>query len=178
MELFRYSTRGYEPGRCFFIRVVWGLVDGCFMSSWLPGSLIRRVVLRLFGARIGKGVVIKPRVKIKFPWRLSIGDHSWIGENVWIDNLGDVAIGSNSCVSQGAYLCTGNHRWDSDTFDLVIQGIQIGNSVWIGACSSVAPGTVIQEGVVLKIGSSCNGVLVSWSIYGGVPAQFLRKREG
>ena len=110
------------------------------IRSGLPGSRLRIVILRIFGACIGSGVVIKPHVKVKFPWRLSIGANSWIGEGVWIDNLAEVKIGSNACISQGAYLCTGSHNWAVPTFDLVVRPIEIGDEVWICANTSVGPG--------------------------------------
>lgn len=93
--------------------------------SWNPSSSLRIRLLRLFGARMGKGVVIKPSVNIKYPWNLSIGDYSWIGENVWIDNLTHVAIGSNVCISQGAMLLCGNHDYKRPTFDLMVKPIVI-----------------------------------------------------
>src|SRR5690242_9560833 len=94
-----------------------------FQNSLFPFSGWKVFLLRLFGASVGKGVVIKPRVTIKYPWFLTIGNHSWIGENVWIDNLGKVAIGSNVCLSQGSMLLTGNHDYTKSTFDLMVKEI-------------------------------------------------------
>ena len=88
-------TRGASP----LTEALWLFLQWLLVSSWVPGSAHRRAILRLFGARIGRRVVIKPGVRVKFPWRLAIGDHSWIGEDVWIDNLVQVAIGSNCCIS-------------------------------------------------------------------------------
>ena len=96
-----------------------------FVSSSIPGSAHRCFLLRAFGAKIGRGVNIKPRVKVKFPWRLIVGNHSWIGEAVWIDNLAEVEIGANCCVSQGAYLCTGSHDWNSRKFTLITKPIRV-----------------------------------------------------
>jgi len=86
----------------------------------LPFSSVRRFILRCFGAKVERGVVLKPGVRVKYPWRLSIGAHSWIGEDVWIDNLVEVRIGANACLSQGAYLCTGNHDWSDEFFGLQV----------------------------------------------------------
>lgn len=127
------------------------------------------MLLRCFGARVGSGVVIKPHVRVKFPWRLALYDSCWIGESVWIDNLADVIIGSNSCLSQGVYLCTGSHRWDISTFDLQTAPIVIHDGVWICAKAVIGPGVTIAEGAVVLLGSvvtqnvpadkilSCNG---------------------
>ena len=94
------------------------------LRSWLiPFSRVKVVVLRTFGASIGRGVRIKPGVKVKFPWRLTVGHHCWLGEDLWIDNLAEVRIGAHCCLSQGVYLCTGSHDWSRDTFDLIINTV-------------------------------------------------------
>lgn len=153
------------------------LFSALFIESLLPGSAHRRLILRLFGAKIGKQVIIKPRVRVKFPWKLSIGDDTWLGEAVWIDNLDAVKIGADCCISQGAYICTGSHDWSSSSFDLITKPISIGNCAWIGARASVAPGTVIAEGAMVTMGSVATGRLEAWSIYRGLPAQLTRKRK-
>ena len=84
--------------------------------SVLPSSSLRALLLRCFRASIGEGVVIKPGVRIKYPWRLRAGNNCWLGENCWIDNLATVTLGDDVCISQGAYLCTGNHDWSDSAF--------------------------------------------------------------
>lgn len=115
------------------------------------------MLLRIFGASVGKNIVIKPYVKVKFPWRLSVGDYSWLGESCWIDNLGFVSIGSNTCLSQGVYLCTGSHRWDRSSFDLVVADITIGEGCWICAFSKIAPGSIVSDGSVIGFGVTFKG---------------------
>lgn len=110
------------------------------------------MLLRIFGASVGKNVVIKPYVKVKFPWKLSIGEYSWLGESCWIDNLGFVSIGANTCLSQGVYLCTGSHRWDFPSFDLVVADISIGDGCWICAFAKIAPGAIVSDGSVIGFG--------------------------
>ena len=111
------------------------------------------MLLRLFGARIGPGAVIKPGVKVKLPWRLVVGAYAWIGEDVWIDNLAEVCIGANASVSQGAYLCTGNHDWSSPTFDLRIAPIAIGDGAWVAARGVVGPGVTLGRNAILALGT-------------------------
>lgn len=145
-------------------------------SSWLPGSGWRVWLLRLFGAVVGTGVIIKPHVRVKFPWKLRIGDHSWIGESVWIDNLAEVSIGSNCCISQGAYLCTGSHRWDKESFDLEAKPITIEDECWVGAMARVAPGVVMGQGAVLTMCSVVVSNLDEWQVFSGSPALASKKR--
>lgn len=127
-------------------------------------------LLHLFGAKIGKGVVIKSGVNIKYPWNLSIGDYSWIGENVWIDNLVQVTVGSNVCISQGAMLLCGNHNYKRQTFDLIVKPIVIEDGVWVGAQSTVCPGVTMHSHSVLSVGSIASKDLMPFSIYRGNPA--------
>jgi putative colanic acid biosynthesis acetyltransferase WcaF len=126
--------------------------------------------LRLFGARVGKGVLIKPRVTITFPWRLQLGDHVWIGEEVRLETLAEIRIGSHACVSQRAFLCTGNHDFRSRTFDLRTEPIEVGAGVWVAAGAIVAPGVKIGPGAVLGLGSVATSDLEADGIYGGNPA--------
>ena len=158
------------------MEALWRATEGLLFQSWIPGSAWRTWVLRWFGAEVGEGVVIKPHVKIKFPWKLSIGDNSWIGERVWLDNLDKVTIGNDCCLSQGAYLCTGNHRWDQGTFDLVTGPIVIRDHCWIGAMSKISPGVICGEGAVLAMGSLASSNLEQWHLHGGIPAKVMKVR--
>ena len=109
-DLSHYDNSWYNQGKGGFIRIVWYFINVLFFINPLnPFSCIKVRLLRLFGAKIGKGVVIKPKVNIKYPWRLEVGNYTWIGENAWIDNLANVKIGNNVCISQGAMLLCGNH---------------------------------------------------------------------
>lgn len=149
----------------------WIVVSGLLVGSWLPGSGWRRMMLRAFGARIGVGVVIKPRVRVKFPWRLKVGDHAWIGEGVWIDNLAPVVIGAQSCVSQGAYLCTGNHDWTDTRFGLTARPITLEEGCWVGARAQIAPGAHLEPGAVVTLGSTASGRLAGMTVHSGNPAR-------
>lgn len=181
VDLSAYSSSDFPRGRSRLIEVIWMMVQWLLVSSALPGSAHRRHVLRLFGAEIGDRVVIKPRVRIKFPWRLSVGKNSWIGEGVWIDNLAEVRIGDDCCVSQDAYLCTGNHDWGLYTFDLRAAPVTIGSYAWVGARTTIGPGVHIGEGAVLTLGSSAYNATAPWTINAGTPAQqigFRRLKKG
>ena len=177
VNLKEYSNHTFRRGRSRFVEALWMFVQWLFVSSWIPGAAHRRWLLRLFGARIGKAVDIKPGVRVKFPWRLKIGNHSWIGENVWIDNLADIDIAANCCISQGVYLCTGSQDWKCPTFDLIVKPIQLEQGAWVAAQASVAPGVRIGEGAVLTLGSCAVKNLDAWGIYQGNPARLLGQRE-
>ena len=177
LKLATYTTGGFRRGRPAIVELAWLAVQFLLVSCWLPGSWHRRLVLRLFGARLGKGVVIKPGVRIKFPWRLVVGDHSWLGEDVWLDSLAEIDIGSNCCISQGAYLCTGSHDWSSENFDLTVKSIKLSDHVWIAARAVVGPGVTVGEGAVLGLGSVATRDLAPWTIYNGIPAVAVRKRS-
>ncbi len=132
--------------------------------------------MRLFGAKIGHGVIIKPCVNIKYPWFLQIGNNVWIGENAWIDNLTNVQIGNNVCISQGAYIFTGNHNYKKQTFDLMIDPIIIEDSVWIGAKAIVCPGITLKSHSVITVGSVVTKDTEPYKIYRGNPAEAFRER--
>src|SRR5271166_6257470 len=171
-----FRSDQFERGRSRSVEAAWLIIQWLFISSWLPGTCHRKFLLRLFGARLGHNLVLKPGLKVKFPWRLIIGDNSWIGEDVWIDNLEFVTVGSNACISQGAYFCTGSHNWSKPTFDLVVRPIFVGNSAWIAARCVVGPGVEVGEGAVLALGSVANKDLGPWTINRGNPAVAIKDR--
>ena len=171
-----FDNSWFKPGNKFII-LVWYFVNIIFIKNqYNPSSKIKLIILKLFGAKIGKGVNIKPGVNIKYPWKLTIGDHSWIGEDVWIDNLAEVVIGKHVCVSQGAMLLTGNHNYKKSSFDLVIGKIHLKDGVWIGAKSIVTPGVTCHTHAVLAVQSVANKDLEPYTIYQGNPALPQKKR--
>jgi putative colanic acid biosynthesis acetyltransferase WcaF len=164
-------------GRNRLIEALWIFCGAPVLASRVMiWSGVRVFLLRLFGARIGVDVYIKPGVRVKFPWYLSIGDHCWIGEDVWVDNLAPVSIASHVCVSQGAYLCTGNHDWSMPNMRLFSRPIRLETGSWVGARSVVCPGVTVAEGAVLSVGSVATKDLAQFGIYTGNPAVFVRQR--
>lgn len=176
VDLASFRGNHFDRAKPFWVEALWLIASAVFVSSWLPGSWHRRLTLKLFGASVGQHVVIKPRVRIKFPWRLVVGDNSWIGEDAWIDNLAPVTIGSSACISQGTYLCTGSHDWTSPAFDLVVKAIVVGDGAWIAARSTIGPGVTVGEGAVLALDSTALKNLDPWCIYSGGPAVFIKRR--
>jgi putative colanic acid biosynthesis acetyltransferase WcaF len=119
-----------------------------FAKWWLPQAL-RPILLRLFGAEIGQNVLIRHRVRVLWPWKLTIGNNCWIGEDAWVLNLEPVSIGHDVCVSQGAFLCTGSHDMTSPSFEYDNGPITIGDGVWLGAQAMVLRGVTIGPGSVI-----------------------------
>lgn len=133
--------------------IIWYCINNLFFYSLIPSSKLRVIILRIFGAQIGDGVIIKPYVKIKNPSKLEIGNYSWIGEGVWIDNISKISIGDNTCISQGVYLCSGSHNFYKEEFDLIEKPILIGSNCWIAAKNSIPPGTIIKDNSFIKFNS-------------------------
>jgi len=160
----------------FLIRFFWFLVGKPLFACWLPGTPWRKFLLYLCGAKLGKGGRIKPGVIITHPWMLTIGNDCWLGEHSWIDNLAPVNIGDSVCISQGAYLCTGNHNFKKPGFDLRLGPITIESQAWIGAKAIIAPSSVIGAGSVVCLGSVVTGNVSSLEIVCGNPANKVGMR--
>lgn len=175
-DLSGYDNSWYDAGNPVK-RTAWYLTNIIFfICPFFTFSSAKVFLLRLFGAKVGRGVVIKPSVNIKYPWKLKIGNHVWIGENVWIDNLGEVSIGNNVCISQGALILSGNHDYKKIKFDLVVKKILIEDGAWVGAKAIVANGAHCGSHSVLTAGSVASADLEPYSIYRGNPAVKIKER--
>jgi putative colanic acid biosynthesis acetyltransferase WcaF len=177
VDLSRFSNTGFDRGASRFKETLWVLVRCLFFASPCPlPSDLRVFFLRWFGAKIGKGVVIRSRVNITFPWKLTVGDHVWLGEECWLLNLAPVVIESHVCISQRAFLCTGNHNYKSPTFDLITKPIHLERGCWIGAGAFVGPGVTVGSHAVLTAGSVATSDLQAFGIYRGNPAVLVKER--
>ena len=169
--------KGLDRGRPRAAEMVWYLLKCAFLLSALPWpSRFKVALLRAFGAKIGDGVVIKPRVNVHFPWKLEVGDHAWIGEEVFILNFEPVRIGAQVCVSQRAFLCTGNHDYRDPQFTYRNAPITIGNGAWVGASVFVGPGVEIGDEAVLAAGSVVTRHVPANAVVAGNPAGELGVR--
>ena len=172
-----FDNSWYNPGSPLK-RILWYFTNILFFQN--PFFLfigVKVFLLRVFGAEIGKGVVIKPNVNIKYPWFLIIGDYVWIGEAVWIDNLDIVEIGSHSCISQGALILSGNHHYKKSSFDLALKPIIIEDGVWIGAKAMVTQGVRCGSHSILAVGSIASNNLEAYKMYRGNPAIAIKDRR-
>lgn len=177
MRLDNYSVGSFSVGVPYWKQLLWYFIGAPLVRSyWLPSSMIKVWMLRCFGAQIGRQVRIKPGVRVKFPWRLTVGAHVWIGEESWLDNLAPIVIEDHVCLSQNVYLCTGNHDWSDPNFQLRIAPIVIQTGSWIAAKSVIGPGVTVGQGAILALGSVTGRSLEPMTIYAGNPALPIKQR--
>lgn len=178
IDLSQFNNSWYNPGRGILVRTFWHFFNALFMQNPLnPSSKLKVFILKIFGAKIGLGVVLKPSINIKYPWNLEIGDYSWIGEGVWLDSLEKIKIGNHCCLSQGVYFCTGNHDWTDPTFGLIVKPITVEDGAWVGARVTVLPGVTIGSHSILAAGSVVSKNINPNTIYAGNPAQAVKARK-
>lgn len=177
-DLSLYKTPKDFRGRSKITVQLWWLTNALFFKtspqvfySW------RRILLRLFGAKIGKGVIIRPSVVITYPWKIRIGDYSWIGDDVVLYSLGNISIGKNSVISQKSYLCTGTHDYSKKEFPIYAKDIIIEDECWLATDVYVAPGIKIGNGTVVGSRSSVFKNLPSGKVCFGSPAIPIKNRN-
>ena len=147
-----------------------------FINPLFPFRSPKPPLLRLFGAQVGRGVVIHPGVNIKFPWRLPIGNNSWIGQNVWLDNLDQLTIGNNVVISQGAMIIQGSHDYKKIDYPTYTKPVVLEDGSWVGAGAIVTLGVTLKSHAVLAVGSVATKDLEAYTIHQGNPAQPVRER--
>jgi putative colanic acid biosynthesis acetyltransferase WcaF len=176
-DLSQFNTGNFNKGASRLKQALWYFVNALFVrASWNPFMGIKITLLRLFGAQIGEGLIIKNNVTVKFPWKLTIGNHVWIGENCWIDNLDFVTVGDNVCISQGALILTGNHDYTISSMPYRNAPVVLKDGVWIGAKSVVCPVVTCHSHSILTAGSVATKNMESFTVYQGNPAIAVRKR--
>jgi putative colanic acid biosynthesis acetyltransferase WcaF len=177
VRLSSFDNTAFDRGRSRLVELAWMVTSALLfrhsLAIW-PG--LKVAVLRIFGARVGRGVLIKPCVQIKFPWKLVVGNDVWIGEHVWIDNLDTVTIGNDVCISQGAMLLCGTHDYKSPAFDLVTRPVRVEDGAWICARAIVGPGVRVGSHAVLAVCSVATHDLEPNGVYQGNPAASKRSR--
>ncbi len=177
VRLAEFQNDWFYPGRSKLWQLTWFFLGlPLLRSPLLPSSSLRVRLLRFFGSDIGAGVVIKPGVRVKYPWHLIVGNDCWIGEDCWIDNLTTVRLGNDVCVSQGVYFCTGNHDWTDPTFSLVVKPITLKDGSWAGAKTILAPGAVLGQCAIAAAGAVVMREVPAYEIHAGNPASFIKHR--
>lgn len=174
IRLDSYDNDSFNRGVSKLFELTWMFTRAfVFLHSFPVPSKLKVVALRFFGATVGKGVVIRSRVNISMPWRLALGDFVWLGDDVSILSLADVRIGSNCCISQRVFLCTGSHNFASETFDLEVNPITLEESCWVGAQCFVGPGVIMAQGSRCLAGAVLIRNTKPGTTVGGVPAKVI-----
>ena len=176
-QLDRFTLPPGFRGRSAVVVQLWWLVEATlfrcspqFMFGW------RRFLLRLFGARIGRQVLIRPTVRTTYPWKLSIGDYSWVGDDVVLYTLGEIRIGNHAVVSQKTYLCTGSHDYNAADFAIYARPIVVEDQAWLATDVFVAPGVTIGQAAVIGARSTVLDDMPAGMICAGYPARVIRPR--
>lgn len=176
-DLSKFKLPSNFRGRSALSVQLWWLVQSTLFScspqfaySW------RAFLLRIFGAKIGKNVIVRPSVKTTYPWKLAIGDNAWVGDDVALYTLGEIDIGANAVVSQRSYLCTGSHDYQAEAFDIYQKPIIIEEGAWVAADVFVGPGVTIGAGAVIASRSSVYKDMPAGMVCMGSPAVPIKPR--
>ena len=163
-----------EEKPSYFKRVIWSLINRCIFP--VTPMRTRKWLVRLFGVRGKFACHIYPSVKIFAPWNLEVGAWVCLGPDIELYSKGEIKIGNNVTISQGAYLCTATHDISSQTMDLICKPIVIEDNVWIASHATILPGVTIGEGAVVGACAVVTKDVAPWTVVGGNPAKFIKKR--
>jgi putative colanic acid biosynthesis acetyltransferase WcaF len=177
-DLTQFESRDGARGRPSWYVQLWWIFDAVFVRP-TPQFLYRwrRAALRLFGAQIGEGVLIRPGVRVTYPWKLVVGDHCWIGDNVSLYTIAEITLGDHTVVSQEAYLCAGTHDARDITFPVLQGPIIIESECWIAARAFIGPGVRVGRGAVVGACSVVHSDVAPATIVAGFPARAIQKRR-
>lgn len=177
VDLSQFDNSNYKHNASGLKRVLWYFTNALFFINPLfPFRSPKPALLRIFGATVGKGVVIHPGVNIKFPWKLKIGDHVWIGQNAWLDNIDVLTIGNNVNISQGALIILGDHDLKKVAHPTIHKPVVLEDGCWIGTRAIVTLGVNVGSHAMLTAGSVASKDLEAFKIYKGNPAEVVRER--
>lgn len=177
VDLSRFGNTRSDTGASVIKRTIWYFANALFfINPYFPFRSPKPWILRLFGATVGKGVVIHPGVNIKFPWKLTIGDHVWIGQRVWLDNLDQLTIHSHVVISQGAMIIQGSHDYKQVHYPTRHAPVVLETGSWVGAGAMVMLGVTLRSHAVLSAGGVASKDLEPYTIYRGDPAMPVRER--
>lgn len=178
VDLSRFNNADFPKGAGTVKMTLWYFTNALFFINPLfPFRGPKPVLLRLFGAKVGRGVVIHPGVNIKYPWKLTIGDHCWIGQRAWLDNIDQLTLGNHVVISQGAMIIQGSHNYKKVDYPTMSGPVTLENGSWVGAGALVMLGVTMKSHSVLAAGSVATKDLEPYTIHQGNPAQPLRERQ-
>lgn len=178
VDLRRYDQSDFDRGRSGWVILLWWLVQAIAFPLTLHSAHgIRRSLLRLFGAKIGRGVLIRPTARFTYPWKIQIGDYSWIGDDVVLYSLEHIDIGQHCVISQKSYLCTGSHDIHAPDFHLQTAPIRVGNGVWVATDCFIGPGVCVGANAVIGARSTVLSSIPEQQVCWGTPCRphYLRQ---
>lgn len=168
--------KGFRGRSAIFVQIWWIVQALLIQLSPQPLYAWRTFWWRVFGAKVGRGVKIRPSARVTYPWNVAIGDYCWIGDRAELYSLEKIKIGKNVCISQDAYLCTGSHDPTRLDFAYDCREIIIEDEAWVAAGAFVGPGVTIGYGAILAARSVAVKSLQPLYVYCGQPARLLRAR--
>lgn len=177
IDLSKYDQSWYSKERSNAVVLLWWFIQGTVFRFSIHNMYAwRAFLLRCFGAKIGKNVLIRSSAKFTYPWKVTIGDNSWIGDNVQFYSLDKIIIGNDCVVSQESYLCTGTHDIKDEKFGLLTKPIVVKDGAWIASDVFVYPGITIYEMGVVAARSTVVKDVPYNEVHMGAPAKFIKKR--
>jgi putative colanic acid biosynthesis acetyltransferase WcaF len=178
VNLGSFANPEFDRGAPAWKELAWLTTRGVLFEHGHVGvNALRYRALLAYGAKVGSGLVMRRNCRVTFPWKLDLGDNVWLGEDAWLLNLAPIQVGSNVCISQRAFLCTGNHDWSDPRFRLVTAPIRVEDGAWVGAAAFVGPGVTIGSHAVVAAGSVVTTDMPPYMICGGNPCRPLRERR-
>ncbi|QPF88081.1 colanic acid biosynthesis acetyltransferase WcaF [Bradyrhizobium genosp. L] len=177
-DLSRFTVPADFRGRSGIIVLLWQIVhQTLFAWSPQPAYVWRRWLLRLFGAEVGKGVLVRPTARITYPWKVKLGDYCWIGDNAELYSLGSITIREHAVISQRSYICAATHNYNDITFPLVARSVLVESEAWIATDCFIAPGVTIGAGAIVGARSTVLSSVAPATIVAGHPAEFKGHRS-
>lgn len=171
-------SQGLDRGKPRWVEALWVVIRAVFFMSSLPWpSSLKRRLLIVFGAKIGRGFYLRPRVCIHFPWKLEVGDYCWIGDDCGLLNLEPIRLGDHVAIAHRVYLATGNHDFSDHTMPYMNRPITIRNGVWVASCAMVGPGVELGQHCVVAAGAIVTKSVEPWRIVKGNPAVVVGVRK-
>lgn len=158
-------------------RIAWALATPLFSLAPRPFWAWRRVLLRLFGAKVGKQAHVYPSVRIEIPWNLTLGDFCAVGDRAILYALGPISIGARTTISQGAHLCAGTHDWRDAARPLLKPPVSIGNDAWVCADAFIGPGVTVGDGAIVGARGVVTRDVPANSTVAGNPARIIERKR-
>ena len=177
IDLSKYNQDWYSRGRNPLIVIIWWMVQGTIFRFSLHNMYAwRNFLLKMFGAKVANGVKVRASASFTYPWKVSIGENTWIGDHVKLYSLDEIIIGNNCVISQESYLCTGSHDLTDPHFGLITKPIIIKDGAWVASDVFIYPGVTVHELGVVAARSTVTKDVNYNEVHAGSPAKYVKNR--